>query len=529
MAVSGAATHAASWMPLLMAVLLLPFANGGQSIGLAAWLAPLFLLRFTRTHRRTVTLPITLIVQAAAFAFQFRGMIPFAAPIQVAVVLTYSLAFTIPYIGDYLSIRRLSGFSRSLVFPLLWTAVEFLLSLGPFGSWCATAYSQHGNLALLQIIAVTGLGGVTFLVGWTAAAGNAFWEKGATERAPRVTIACAMLVIAVLLAGGIRLALFPPSAKTVRVASLSASDRALHPDHDVVRRFDHHEPLTAVEVMTIRESAAAIADDLLLRTEREARAGARIVFWGEGNALVLKEDEDDLIRRGGLLAKSNGIYLGMALATWHLETTPHMENKIVLIQPDGTAAWEFFKAHPVPGREAAISIKGDGRMRAIDTSHGRLSAAICFDADFPRLLAQAGRLRADIVLDPSNDWQAIDPWHTRMASFRAIEQGFNMVRHTSHGLSAAFDYQGRELASMDHFVTEDQTLVAYVPTRGTRTLYAIFGDWFGWMICLSSLGIVCWKYRKGVTTRRVDSNRLHKLVRINAREIQAWEWQAKPL
>ena len=187
--------------------------------------------------------------------------------------------------------------------------------------------------------------------------------------------------------------------------------------------------------------------------------------------------------------------LGMTLASWHLDTTPHMENKIVLIQPDGARAWEFFKARPVPGREAAISISGDGKMRILDTPYGRISAAICFDADFPRLLAQAGRSKVDILLVPSNDWKAIDPWHTRMASFRAIEQGFNLVRHASHGFSAAFDYEGHELASMDHFVTEDRSLLAYVPIRGTRTLYSICGDWFGWL-CVGSLGIIsCLKLR----------------------------------
>jgi apolipoprotein N-acyltransferase len=480
----------------LIALILLPFANGGHSIGLAGWLAPLFLLRFTRTHNRFVALPITVVVQAAAFAIQFRGMIPFPPPIQAAVVLSYSVAFTVPYVGDLLAIRRLSGFSRDLVFPALWTTVEFLISLGPFGSWCSAAYSQYGNLALLQVVSLTGLGGVTFLIGWTAAAGNAYWENEATDwRVPWRTTVCAMSVTAVLLAGGARLALIRPSADTVRVASLSALDRALHPDPEVIRRFDRHKPVTVAELSTIRENAAKIADDLLVRTEREARSGARIIFWGEGNALVLKEDEGDLIRRGSMLAKSNGIYLGMALATWHLETTPHMENKIVLILPDGTLAFEFFKARPVPGREAAISIKSDGKMRIIESPHGRLSAAICFDADFPRLLAQAGRLRADIVLDPSNDWKAIDPWHTRMASFRAIEQGFNLVRHTSHGLSAAFDYEGRELASMDHFTTEDRVLVAYVPTRGARTLYAVCGDWFGWL-CLISLSILFWTLAK---------------------------------
>jgi apolipoprotein N-acyltransferase len=372
----------------------------------------------------------------------------------------------------------------------VWTAVEFLLSLGPFGTWFSVAYSQYGNLPLLQILSVTGLWGVTFLIGWAASSGNALWEDWAvSRRVPRSAVVCAALVIAAMILGGARLTLFPPSGKTVRVASLSHLDLQLHPDPSVVGRFFRHAPLTPAEIATIRERAAAIDDDLLRRSEREARAGARIVFWGEANAPVLKEDEDDLIRRGGILAKSSGVYLGMALAGWHLETTPPLENKIVLMQPDGRPAWEFFKAHPVPGGEAAMSITRDGRLRPLDTPYGRLSSVICFDADFPRTLAQAGRLGVDILLDPSNDWKAIDPWHTQMASFRTIEQGFNMVRHTSDGLSAAFDYQGRQLASMDHYVASDRVLVAQVPTRGARTLYTMLGDWLGWT-CLAGLVIL---------------------------------------
>jgi apolipoprotein N-acyltransferase len=84
------------------------------------------------------------------------------------------------------------------------------------------------------------------------------------------------------------------------------------------------------------------------------------------------------------------------------------------------------------------------------------------------------------VLDPSNDWRAIDPWHTQMASFRAIEQGFNLVRHTSGGLSAAFDYQGRRLSAMDDLMASEHAMVSQVPTRGVRTLYSRIGDVFAW-------------------------------------------------
>jgi apolipoprotein N-acyltransferase len=484
------ATGIGSWIPLIVAVLLLPFANGENAIALAAWLAPLFLLRFTRAHRIVVGVPIVLAVQAAALAFQYRGMVPFPMVVYVVVILTYGLCFTLPYLGDRLLSHRLSVFSGTLVFPLIWSSIEYLLSRGPFGTWFATAYSQYGNLPLLQMLSVTGLWGVTFLIGWTASAGNALWEEWAiSRRVPRVAATCALLLIVAMLAGGVRLALFPPAAKTVRVATLSRVDSELHPDPKVVGRFYRHDPLTPGEIATIRERAASIDNDLLNRSEREAKAGANIIFWGEANAPVLKENENDLIRRGEILARNTGIYLGMVLASWHLETTPPLENKIVLVKPDGTLAWEFFKAHPVPGGEASISIKGDGKLRVLDTPYGRLSSIICFDADFPQLLAQAGRLEADLVLDPSNDWKAIDPWHTRMASFRAIEQGFNLVRHTSQGLSAAFDYQGRQLASMDHYLTTDRVLVAQVPTRGTRTVYALLGDWFAWA-CLVGLAPV---------------------------------------
>ena len=101
-------------------------------------------------------------------------------------------------------------------------------------------------------------------------------------------------------------------------------------------------------------------------------------------------------------------------------------------------------------------------------------------------------LGADVVLDPSNDWRAIDPWHTQMASFRAIEQGVNLIRHTSPGLSAAYDYQGRRLAAMDHYQTTDYVMVSEVPTRGVRTVYTWFGNWFAW-VCVAGLPVLIGK------------------------------------
>jgi len=140
-----------------------------------------------------------------------------------------------------------------------------------------------------------------------------------------------------------------------------------------------------------------------------------------------------------------------------------------------------------------MSALDDGRIKSVETPYGRVAAVICFDMDFPGLLRQAGEPNIDLMLVPSNDWKEIDPWHSHMARFRAIEQGFNLVRHTSNGCSLAADYQGRVLNSMDHFTATDRVLVSHVPTEGVRTLYARIGDSFAWL-CIAGLLALGLKY-----------------------------------
>jgi apolipoprotein N-acyltransferase len=475
-----------SWLWLAMAAALLPFSNGANNVPLAAWLAPVFMLRFVRRQSFKVGLPLAYLVLAAAGAFQFRGMVPIPGVARYIFFVAWGIPMVLPYIIDRLIVPRLSGLAASLVFPSAWAATEYLLSQAPYGTWGSAAYSQYGNLPLLQILSVTGLWGVTFLMGWFAAACNWLWEEGLDSKPARVgALLCVGTIAAVLLLGGARLAVFPPSSETVRVASISRREVAAPPSSAVIRRL-FEASATSEDMNTFHTWAAATNDDLLSRAEREMQAGARIVFWGETNAFMLEQEEAAFLARSEDLAARYHVYLGMAVGVLNPGQTPCCRNQLVLIQPDGKVAWEYDKARPVPGGEAAHMIRGDGKLRALNTPYGRLSSIICFDGDFPQLLAQAGALGAEVMLDPSNDWRAIDPWHTQMASFRAIEQGFNLIRQTSQGLSAAFDYQGRRLAAMDHYQTTDYAMVSQVPIRGVRTVYSRLRDWFAWG-CLAGL------------------------------------------
>jgi apolipoprotein N-acyltransferase len=487
-----------SWLALLLSAVLLLVANGRHTIPVAPWLAIFFLLHFVRTQRARIGLPLAWAVLFLTWAFQFRGMAPLPGIFYYILAAVYALVLFVPFWIDRVTTPRLRGFVSTLVFPGAWVAMEWLVaSYTPYGSWSSLAYTQHENLVLLQLISVTGLYGLSFLIAWFASVAHWVTEVGiASEQARRGTLVFAAVMFAVLLGGGMRLVLFAPNAPTVRVASLTRPDLDLFEGVEGGAAAAVTGQVSAEDVNKIRSNATTIFDDLLERADQEVQAGARIIIWGETNNFSFKEDEPAMIARGAEFASRKGVYLGMSPAVFDPTSEKPLENKFILLDPQGDVLFETWKAIPVPGPEAAMQATSDGRIEIVDSPYGRLGAAVCFDMDFPGHLKQAGRRGADIMLVPSNDWREIDPWHSHMARFRAVEQGFNMVRHVSNGFSMATDYQGRILATMDHYTTDRRDMVAIVPTRGVRTIYSRIGDLFAWICiggCVVMVGISRWR------------------------------------
>jgi hypothetical protein len=69
-------SRAFSWIWLLCATALLLFADGRNTIALAAWLAPVLLLRFVRTQPAKVGLVVAYFTLIFPRAIAMRGMIP---------------------------------------------------------------------------------------------------------------------------------------------------------------------------------------------------------------------------------------------------------------------------------------------------------------------------------------------------------------------------------------------------------------------------------------------------------------------
>src|SRR5438477_7129542 len=97
-----ALTDLRSWIWLAVAAVLLLFSNGANNIPVAAWLAPVFMLRFVRRHTFKVGLPVTYALLIAAFAFQFREMVPIPGIAYYIFLAFLGMPLALPYIIDRL-------------------------------------------------------------------------------------------------------------------------------------------------------------------------------------------------------------------------------------------------------------------------------------------------------------------------------------------------------------------------------------------------------------------------------------------
>jgi len=478
--------NALSWLCLALAGGAWFFAGGRYVIPVAAWLAPLFMLRWLRGRRPLVGFPLAAAVAGVATFFAWRGIadVMMSAPLYAAFALAATAVYLLPYAADRAFAPRLGGFASTLVFPAAVVALEYGLSLvSPLGTWNALAYTQVDNLALIQIASVTGLYGVSFVVAWFGAVANWAWERGFAGPAfRRGAVTYAVVLAGVLLYGGGRLAFTRPG-ESVRVAGIVARPFFLSAHPKMREALLGGGALDPEQERTFRAETARITDDLFARTRREARAGAKVVVWGEAAAQLPAGGEAALVARGREVAREERIYLALAFATLEPGTEKPVTNKLVLLEPNGNAAWDYVKSVPVPGPEAAMSVRGDGRLPLLDSEHGRLAGAICYDMDFPSLIRPAGRANVDIMLVPAHDWWELGDLHADLAVFRGVENGFSVFRPDNEAVSVATDYLGRPQAKMDYFAYDEAVTVAMLPTAGVRTAYAAVGDVFAWLAC----------------------------------------------
>jgi len=455
------------------------FGFGRWMTPIAPWLAPVFLLHFAHHVPPLAGFLLIWLALALAFGISLRGVVPIPGLAYLALPIMWGLQAALPFLADKLLAPAIPGFGATLVFPLTWTAIDFLNArFNPYGSWGATGYTQHGVLPLMQLASVTGVWGIGFVVAWFAAVLSWAWELQFSADAMRGLLIYGVVLGAIVLAGAERVAL-APRHKTVRVAGIGWPKGILEPG--IFMRALNPE-LTASEREELNRDFVRIQASFLVRSECEARAGAKIIVWPEASLIIYEEDEHAFIERARAIAREQAVHILMGIATLRPGQRYSLRNHALLIDPAGKQVYDYTKITAVPGFEKKYSLPGDKPMPFAETEYGRITTPISFDMDFDGIVRQTGRGKADVMLVPASDWEAIMPLHQQMAEFRAIENGTALFRITRWGASGAIDPYGRQLAYMDDFAAQDNVMVAQLPINaGVRTLFASIGNTFGWL------------------------------------------------
>ncbi len=460
---------------VIILVLVSLFSNGKFTLFFAIWISTTMLLYASRRLSPLRGFLLSWLLLTVVSVFQFHEIVPLPLPFHILIMMVLALISALPILIDLLFSKNQKNFSHTLIFPTAAVIISyFYFEYNPYKTWGHWAYTQESQLILLQSISVFGIGYITFSISWFASVMNwAYLQKFQWKNIKKGAIIFSVAFGLTMVYGSYRILFQKPDSETIRVASISALD-SLKVLVDI-RGLNDIETENDIKIET-RKNTSKLNQNLFDRSIKEAEAGAKIVFWAEGNSSILKEDELKLYESASLVAKENQIYLGLAVAVIDPQNDKPIENKFIFFNQKGEKVIDYWKVITVPGAETAMAnIKGSEIQKVI-TPYGTIAAAICFDMDSPKYLKQASG--ADILLAPSNDWQAIDPIHTQMASFRAIEQGFNMIRQTSNGLSSGFDFTGKAISEMDHFTDENKVLITQLPTKGVTTAYSKIGDVF---------------------------------------------------
>jgi apolipoprotein N-acyltransferase len=455
------------------------FVDWKWNIALAAWLSPIFLLKYFRGQRgwpaALVSYPVLAVASFAKFSGTWGAMIGPGAEAAVSAVLP--IPFVVALAVDRLMIRRLPGAAKAFVFPAAYVGIDFAFAHVPnFGAAGSISASQFGVVPILQILSVTGIWGVSFLMLWLTSAVVTWWEGGfPTGRSALPPILAVSVTCLALVAGGFWSEAFDRETRTVKIAGIVEEQQK--DSWGLV--FDQAVPRSGAEAY--RQDFAGLESRLMQRSEAAAQAGARVIFWSEANLFVYEDEMSAFLERAEQFARNHRVYFAPSFQVLHFGSSIN-DNRSTMITPEGEIAYTYRKTM------SYYPTGSDGVVRFVDTPYGRIGSAICFDMDFPFYARQAGEHAVDIMLVPAFDTKGGSPFHSYVGLLRAVENGCSIFRSTGNGVSMAVDYRGQVMARQDFFASGSNAMYADLPVHGIRTPYSRFGDWLVYASLLFIVG-----------------------------------------
>jgi apolipoprotein N-acyltransferase len=437
-------------LPACVSGALYLFGTGLHPHWYLAWLAPIpVLLAAPQISRRAAAL-----AAFAAFALGELNMFTYARaiiplPVLFLLVIAPAAIFAAFVLVFRMFARRGQLVRAALSMPALWVAYEYLSELrSPHATFGNLAYTQMGFLPILQMVSLTGIWSISFLLFLLPAAIAAIFAPGAALRRKIAVALGALVVFAGVLGFGWQRLQSGSQGPAVRIGLI---------DTDTPRYPDGEASLALVRAYAEHISAPA-------------RDGAQVVVIPEKIGRYNESEVGESDRILEQAAQDNHVTIVAGLL--HL---PNL-NETRIYSPQGSLEATYEKHHMLPPFESDL-VAGTTRT-LLNRPSGRWGVEICKDMDFPALSRQYGADGIGLLLVPAWDFVA-DGWlHGRMAILRGVESGFSIARSAKQGTLTVTDDRGRVLAERTTDSAGFDIVVADVPVANERTFYSRAGDWF---------------------------------------------------
>lgn len=384
-----------------------------------------------------------------------------------------------------------SGALYVVVVASLWVALEFLRTHLLTGfPWNLLGYSQQQNLPMIQVAAITGVYGVSFVVvAVNAGLARVLQVRGNWTKAV-APVGAAVLFWGLAVGSGWLRTLPENTKPSIPIAVVQGN----------IEQGVKWDPAW-------QEKTLAAYRGLTLEAARER---PKLVVWPE-TAVPFFLREDSRRAEVEALAREAGVYLLVGAPD---RQGGQPRNSAFLVGPDGRMLGQYDKRHLVPFGEyvplrrllffvnvlagGAIGEFAPGREATVfSTPLGRFGVVICYEAIFPDEVREFFRGGADFLVNMTNDaWfgrSAAPAQHLAMAAFRAVENRAYLIRAANTGISAIVAPDGQIARASGLFATE--VISAAIAPRAGASFYTRYGDVLAWATvavalasALSSLG-----------------------------------------
>lgn len=385
-------------------------------------------------------------------------------------------------------VRRRTGLPLWVVFPLLWTAMEWLI--GHQGEvrfpWLGLGTSLTTAPLLVQWADLAGARGVTLWLAWV----NVMVFLALRRRSWRPLVPAAATLVLAVGYGAWRertLVLRPVTVVGVIQPNVGFEEKRARRDED-----------------------ALVAQLLRVTARAESLPGVRLVAWPEAAADGYFVDHPQWVQWIGDAARRSGVPIlaGALDVQFYPNGTYDTYNAAFFFDSSGAdVRWPAYRKTylvPIVERVPFVNPRWFGKLKwfggfghgdrfpVFRTREGGFGVLICYESAFEDLARRYRAEGADFLVNITNDsWfgtTAAPYQHAAHLVMRAIETRMGIARAANTGISEFVDpLGGTHLRTpLDVERVEADT----VWTTAGRTLYVRWGDWVGLLALIGTAALI---------------------------------------